>query len=56
MTVEAANDILKARDEMTEVEIALATVVQDLQRRVIRLERDRDNQDTDNRNYRGRRA
>ena len=42
MMPEAANDVLKARDEMTGVEIALAPVVQDLQRRVIRLECERD--------------
>jgi hypothetical protein len=41
MTIEAANIILNARDDMTGVEIALVTVIRNLQKRVEELEREK---------------
>ena len=41
MTIEVANIVLSARDDMTGVEIALVTVIRDLQRRVEELEREK---------------
>jgi hypothetical protein len=41
MTIEVANILLDARDDMTGVEIALVTVIRNLQKRVEELEREK---------------